>query len=453
MHPLAYVTGLRGFCSVMIMIGHTINWRWKWIPDAVLAIPWLKFPLRGGHTGVTIFFWISGYTTTIKLCTLMQTRKTQSFHDNLASGIFRRYFRLFLPILPITLLSGILAQTSVAIIPHGRADVMKVNIFWWWIKDAGHILNPYLHVRGQPGAGTGSKLLFQTWSLVTEFRSSMILYVFCAGTSKLSTRHRKVLIWMAILGAMAWDSYWSSMAFLGMWFAECRVERGIIRASKHMMLPLKEGEKAVLSTPHDQRLGQPSLPAISPHALIAPGPQKARNSGFNLSRPVTFGVIKKGALILMFLYSFVVLKNPLDTENLTLFPHNYLNMLVPDYWSKDSRMYMHLSIGAFMMLLPLDLLPELQQPLLTPFAQYLGELSFGMYVVHLTVKWCFWDDRYLKWLKSVFPNKDPTEDFWMIVLGWLVMLAIDLWASELFRHIDMLVLKFCKWLERKLFVE
>ena len=115
MHPMAYVDGLRGICAIIIMTAHTMDRGWKWIPDRVLAVPWLQFPFRGGYAGLAIFFWISGYTTTYKLCELMQKKRVLQFHDVLASTIFRRYFRLFLPVLPFTLISGILVKSGIAI--------------------------------------------------------------------------------------------------------------------------------------------------------------------------------------------------------------------------------------------------------------------------------------------------------------------------------------------------
>ena len=443
MHPMAYLDGLRGCCSIIIMTAHTMDRGWKWIPDSVLAVPWLQFPFRGGYASLSIFFWISGYTTTYKLCGLMQMRSNDQFHDSLASGIFRRYFRLFLPILPITLLSAILVKTGIANAPKERAERLAGNLLWWWIKDSAHVFNPYIEALGHYNSGTGSKLLEHTWSLGTEFRSSMIMYVFCAGTCKLSTKNRKILIWLAIPAIIAWQQHWSAMAFLGMWFSECRQERRLASDSKEgrSSLPIKAAEQSYQPNEpvklHDEKSGKlrSSIRKLNPFDAQADAEKYQR--------------LKTIGLVVLFLYSFIVMKDPYDTDKMTLFPHNYLNMMVPDWWHGQSRMHMHLAIGTFMMLLPLDLLPALQRPLLTPFVQYVGELSFGYYVVHITVKWVVLDGRYLKYVEDHYPH--AKDRFLVMFPGWLMMVIVNLWAAELFRKIDMQSLSFCKWLEESTF--
>lgn len=447
MHPMAYVDGVRGVCSVLIVTGHCMDRFWGWIPPYILDVPGLQFLFRGGYASLNIFFWISGYTITYKLSGLMQRKRTAQFFDTLTSAIFRRYTRLFLPALPVTLLSGVAVRAGLAIAPGERVDRMKGNLLWWWIKDSSHLINPYTEALGHWNGGSGSELLEHTWSLVTEFRSSMIIFAFCAGTFKISTRNRKRLIWVIIVAAYMWQMQWSAQAFLGMWFSECRQERQL-QNEKH-----GGTERLPLTTKREH------LPNGSAHLVHRePGKSKGLLDQFRELRPFRTATdaekyqrLKQVALLALFCHSFIVLKDPYDTDKKTIFPHNYLNMLVPDWWDGQSAMHMHLGIGIFFRMLPLDLMPALQRPLLTPFVQYLGELSFGIYVVHMTVKWIVWDDRYIKWLRELIPERTPTDYFSLMFPGWLMMLAIDLWAADLFRRVDMQVVKFGKWLEDRMF--
>lgn len=448
MHPMAYLDGIRGCCSVMIMTTHCMDRFWGWIPRYIVAIPWLQVFLQGGFVSVSVFFWISGYTLTYKLCGLMQRKRTAQFNDALTSGIFRRYFRLFLPVLPFTLISAIAVKTGLAIAPEVRMERLRGhNVFWWWIMDSAHLLNPYIEALGYWNAGTGSMLLEHTWSLGTEFRSSMILFVFCAGTCKLSTKSRKRVIWLVIPAAILWQMHWSAMAFLGMWFAECRQERQLQKeqpnGNSNPSGVVKE--KRLVNGSADPEKCEPVKSKGYLESVYDLNPFSAATDAEAYHR------LKKTALVALFLYSFIILKDPYDTDQKTLFPHNYINKWAPDWWHDQSAMHIHLAIGTFLLMWPLDLVPALQRPLLTPFAQYLGELSFGMYITHMTIRWIVFDDRYVQWLRDRDPSRDPTDYFSLMFPGWLGMLVLDLWAAECFRHVDMQVVKFGKWLEDRLF--
>ena len=80
----------------------------------------------------------------------------------------------------------------------------------------------------------------------------------------------------------------------------------------------------------------------------------------------------------------------------------------------------------------------------------MGELSFGIYAVHITVRWTVWESRYEPWAKARFGD-DAMNHFWIAFLGWFGMAVIVLWAAELFRRLDMQVIRFCKYLETAIF--
>lgn len=388
---------------MIIFTGHTMPRHWQWVPASVLKIPWLQFPFRGGWAALDIFFWISGYTVTYKLVGLMQARKSDKLLDALSSSIFRRYFRLFLPVLPVTLLTVLTVQIGMAIPPEDRANKIVGNPLLWWIKDSGHQLNPFTPIKGYWDGQTGSELLDPFWSLGAEFRSSMMMFTFCAGSCKLSTRTRKALLLLSVPAFIAWQAQWAAMAFLGMWFAEGRQE---------------------------QKALQPQKPVLQEEKILP------NSSGVKQERPLQrIQPLRRWALLALFLYSFVVLKDPYDTAKMTLFPHNYLNMMVPDYWHPQMRMHMHLLIGSMMMLYPLDQLAFLQRPLLTTFSQFLGELSFGIYAVHFSVRWIVWEPRYVKWAVTNYGDK-AFDDFWIAFAGWTGMAIVVIWAAEMFRRLD-----------------
>ncbi|EME46028.1 hypothetical protein DOTSEDRAFT_70128, partial [Dothistroma septosporum NZE10] len=417
LHPLAYLDALRGYLAMIIFTGHTMSPLWKWIPESVLVIPWLQFPFRGGWASLEIFFWISGYAITYKLVGLMHARKADKLLDALASSIFRRYFRLFLPVLPLLLVTVLAVRVGIAIAPEDRAKNIVGNPFVWTVKDTGHLMNPFTPVNGWFDYQTGSHLIDTFWSLGTELRSSMMMFTFCAGTCKMSSKDRQILILVIVPACIAWQAQWAAMAFLGMWFAERR--------------------QATIS----QRVATASAEKSLADSITSPE-QKQHTLGQRM---------RTWALLVLFLYSFAVMKDPYDTVNKRLFPHNYLNMLVPDHWYQAMRMHMHLCIGAAMMLYPLDQLAFLQRPLLTPFSRFLGELSFGIYAVHFPIRWVVWEPRYVKWATERWGEK-AFDSFWIAFPGWLGMALVVIWAAEMFRRVDWQVIVLLKKLEDRFFV-
>lgn len=452
LHPMAYLDALRGYFAMIIFTAHTMSRFWKWIPARILAIPWFQFPFRGGFASLDLFFFISGYAVTYKAVGLMQTKKKDQLLNTLASSIFRRYLRLFLPILPVMLVTAVCVKWGIAIPPDGKMKVKNEmgNPFWFWIKDSGHMLNPFTPILGYWNGQTGSELLDHTWSLGAEFRSSMMMFLFCTGTCKMTTRARKILLWLALPPFIAWQANWAAMAFVGMWFSECRQQRQRRQKQENSKLPTKT-EHATPNLIDSDDVGKKS-DIVQPRGILANFSKSVRSTDYRSGGAWTAERLRTIALVALFLYSFFVLKDPYDTDKMKLFPHNYLNLLVPKHWHAQMRMHMHLGIGGIMMLYPLDRLPMLQRPLLTPFSQFLGELSFGIYAVHLTVSWIVWKPRYVDWAMARY-GKNAFDKFWVAFPGYFCMAILVLWAAELFRRIDMQVVRLCKALETRFFEE
>ena len=72
------------------------------------------------------------------------------------------------------------------------------------------------------------------------------------------------------------------------------------------------------------------------------------------------------------------------------FPCNYLSLLVPTWYpSTEARECFLLGIGATLLILGIDNCRMLQIPFEWSFSQYLGDVSFGIYALHVTIKFCF----------------------------------------------------------------
>lgn len=68
------------------------------------AFPFIRNFFNGGHYAVAKFFVISGYVLSSKPLRLVQEGELVKLGDNIASALFRRWFRLWIPLMIVTFL-------------------------------------------------------------------------------------------------------------------------------------------------------------------------------------------------------------------------------------------------------------------------------------------------------------------------------------------------------------
>ncbi|KAH6993739.1 acyltransferase 3 [Fusarium venenatum] len=118
--------GLRGIACLLVFNYHFF---WPWTPVIMLgygAFPprapepywgWQSLPiiclLHRGRAMVAIFFAISGYVICRHILRLIHERKIDSAYQKLASSVFRRIFRLYIPPTISMFLVAVLAQIGV----------------------------------------------------------------------------------------------------------------------------------------------------------------------------------------------------------------------------------------------------------------------------------------------------------------------------------------------------
>lgn len=112
----AYLDGIRGFAALLVYFLHHQLWAhaiqggsiklentFGWDGEYYLgAFPFIRTFFTGGHYAVATFFVLSGYVLSCKPLMLIQAGDYDSLGSNLASGLFRRWLRLYMPILAVT---------------------------------------------------------------------------------------------------------------------------------------------------------------------------------------------------------------------------------------------------------------------------------------------------------------------------------------------------------------
>jgi peptidoglycan/LPS O-acetylase OafA/YrhL len=112
----AYLDGLRGFAAFVVYWHHHQLWP-REFGDLILenafgyekryflaCLPGVRTFFSGGHFAVAVFFIISGYVLSSKPLKLIYAEEYTKFGDNVASALFRRWLRLYIPLIVTTFL-------------------------------------------------------------------------------------------------------------------------------------------------------------------------------------------------------------------------------------------------------------------------------------------------------------------------------------------------------------
>jgi peptidoglycan/LPS O-acetylase OafA/YrhL len=179
-------------------MGFGFEGRYSWV-----AFPGIRIFFTGGHFAVSVFYAISGYVLSAKAMSLLQSGELVRMGDALASALFRRWLRLWIPLAVTTfgyMLMWWLLPVLAGLIGLGGAVEGKPNVLWvigaepqgsfrdelWhWYAEFKNFSFIFNH-GGLPWLSYN----FHTWSIPVEMRGSIIIYTALLAFSRLTTRAR-----------------------------------------------------------------------------------------------------------------------------------------------------------------------------------------------------------------------------------------------------------------------
>ncbi|KAJ4397383.1 hypothetical protein N0V93_001609 [Gnomoniopsis smithogilvyi] len=214
LHPTAWLDGLRGIASLLVVIHHAslLGFSWEihdgWAPDRHQTAWFIRLPiirlLISGPPQVAIFFVVSGYAISHKALKLSHQGRFAEAGSSLFSSVFRRHPRLFLPagiVVLCTALMTLLDPTwfgtngfpNVAVptrtVPQAKNLIGQLrNWYDAEIQSTRPISNGFYeqadpHVKQNPFDPN-------LWTLPMEFSSSMVVFLFLVACIKLHNRVR-----------------------------------------------------------------------------------------------------------------------------------------------------------------------------------------------------------------------------------------------------------------------
>ncbi|KAH8891161.1 hypothetical protein GQ53DRAFT_823796 [Thozetella sp. PMI_491] len=443
----AYLDGLRGVAAFIVFICHSSN---IWFPEiifgcgvpghnsSVFQLPFIRL-LYAGTGSVCIFFVISGYVLSIKTLSHLYKGHREEIHKTLAASLFRRPFRLFLPLVVSTGFTALINQCFPAIFIEDRGP---------WPQTLGHVASSFYSQLGNwataclaminPFQNISGRIVFQNWynpqlwTIPIELKGSLAVF-----TLLLVLTHTKR--WIRVM-TVAGAAYWQAMLPSG----DCLQALfciGLLFAELSLILQTKELQKA--------------LPPTYRHCLAV-------------------------ALVLggLFLLSYP------DVDGWKAHGFRTISTVTPEvYWTAPGGPQLYwLALGATIFMLGLVVSPAsggdedeippspLRRIFHTNAAQYLGEISYSLYAWHNILihsvlvrfanpaqeAWQAAESQAAKLVSSGDIHAAETlrlqakmSYFGCFIWGWIITAILALWVADFTnRVVDMNCVRFARKLTK-----
>lgn len=424
----AWLDGLRGFAALMVYIHH----HELWVHDQsglyqnkqfengfgyeghyrFVAFPFVRNFFTGGHFAVTTFYVISGYVLSLKALGLIRLGDTQALGDHLASALFRRWLRLYLPII---IFMTIFVSTW--------------HIFPFWtprIEQEGswraELWSLYCELKNfsfiyKEGTVPWIRQHFHLWSIPVEFRGSIVIYTTLLAISR-TPFHTQLWTQVGLIFYFLYitDGWYCAMFVAGMLI--CQLD-----------LAAQKGE----------------LPRF-------------------LARLEPYRSFIYYHLLALSLYLGGV---PSATQSIEALSEmrgwHYLSWLKPQ--AVFDYKWFYLFWAATTLVASVPRISWLKSFFETRGCQYLGRVSYALYMVHGPVLWTIGDRLYVLvgwymdehtehvpgWINKVpIPRSGPMGLELSFLLPQLILLPLTFFMAEIVtRSIDTPSVRFASWLYKK----
>ena len=387
----SYLNGLRGIASLVVALQHNTNEYfpanhrgWGDLPEdySWIQLPFLRLILSGSFM-VAIFFVISGFALTYSPLEKMHANNHGAALESLPSSVFRRPVRLFIPILPVLLISGLMIQMRV-FYALGSEDMLPAQSdilaeIWLTMQQFIRMLS----------TNVGTPTMPQGWTIATEYQGSILMFLCCLAFGRVVPWIRMALV-TGIFGFHMYIGSWELALFMvGMLLADVRH----FRAQMPEMLKSTRRRVAMISW-------------------------------------IVFGLS-------LFLGGWPIYGDGDKTLGFSYFAW------IPTGNVPQQRFW-H-SASAIMLVSSLENLPMLQKWLNAKPILYLGEISYGLYLVHWMIGMNVLTKGTIIKLRS-----QGTRPILAWAAGIIISLPLCIWAADLhWRLVDRKSVRLARWLSDK----
>ncbi|KAJ9608515.1 hypothetical protein H2200_007503 [Cladophialophora chaetospira] len=458
----SYLNGLRGITSIKVFTFHYVfaytdicfqPWGTNDRHHYILELPIIRY-FYAGFTA-HLFFGIAGYLTSFRLFQLLdqndQTSQSKVL-KTVSGALFRRALRLYLPVLIVTLMFA--HYIHFGFYETNRHFIMDRGLFpgeWnepkpdafpsyyvqlrYWMREMWDLTNIF-----DPGAVYPYHDQ-HLWSILAELKGSLCTYMVLMGTAQCQKYFRLAALLLMTYVFFLWN-HWEVWVYI----------LGAVVAQVDLLLTERAMEKKLTLNP-DRQL--PPSPPHSPKPDHKPPPPKWTEylqtppEGWFHVFMRTFG----------FLVAFYFLSYPIDGWRDYAPGYMTLNKLIPAWMDRKDKFYPNIGTGLLILLLARSnpTTSKWRRILNSDVAQYMGKISFALYLVHGPILHImgYMIPHRIWW--SFGTQRGDTSDFtWAltIFIGWAISLTLSLWAADVWtREVESRCVKLVKKLEDVCFVK
>ncbi|PNP46428.1 hypothetical protein THARTR1_10750 [Trichoderma harzianum] len=418
MSRAVWLDGLRGIAAAIVATDHYFmgavlhaGFRSFWADPPEENRKLMQLPpfrlIFAAHAMVPLFFVISGYAISINLIRLRTANNSEGFLRRLSSAATRRGLRIYLPVFCITVISQILFFFNLFSWVPGD-DIVWGRKPWtapWFHATfvVRYMLDNINIIAIQYNGGLNGQL----WTMALEFRGSCVVYL---ALLSLAFWHPKPRLWLLVASMAYWFyfGYWDVVGFLaGYWLAELQVL----------------SELQTVSTEAEY------LSWLKPYI-----PVQARSVNLNTIQTWTMFVVGIWFLCL--------------SDDGALPPgYQFLQIAESSRWDGNwgtiDKTWK--TVGSVLVVAAISATELLQRPLNSKLVQYLGKISFSLYIVHQSIYHLFSDPvRNMLWFiatggseSEVGASDNKFAGAFCWIGGYIILSTINLYAANLYtRFVD-----------------
>jgi len=417
----AYLDGLRGFAAFLVYLQHHELWAHDPVSgDRIFenafghdgryhlaCLPGIRMFFSGGHFAVAVFFVISGYVLAARPLGLIHAGEHLKLGDALASALFRRWLRLYIPVVCTTFLY-MTSWHALGLWTDTEHEASYGAELWKWycgMKNFSFVF--------QTGGEPWFSYNVHVWSIPVEFRGSIVVYTALLAFSRGT---RKARLWCEV-GLIFYFMYIVDGSHFAMFVA------GMLLCDLDLLARSND------------------LPRF-------------------FSRLESFKELIFYKLFILSMYLGGVPSNSSDFQVLkSSSGWYYLSFLTPQ--AVFDYKWFYLFWAATFLVASTPHIPWLKSFFETRINQYLGRISFAFYLVHGPILFTLGDRLYVAagWVRAshrtglpgwinIFPmsKAGPLGLELSFLVPHLILLPVTLWLAEILtKLLDKPTVKFTQW--------
>lgn len=436
---LSYINGVRGCAAVIVVIFHTslaysstiVFWGYGLESKNynLLQLPIIRI-IYSGHAMVSIFFVVGGYVNALKPISLLHDQDFETLGRNLSSSLLRRIVRLCLPVIistlaiVFTLRLGLWEPSrrnlTVIRFPDGFPPLQDsfIGELRHWFSEMERLFNLFAR-------SYFTEYDVHTWTIPAELRASMALTLVLLMLSRCTVRARLVFMFL-LAGYTLTCGMWEIVLYI---MGACLAELDAVRASR----PVSDKGNSSMTLP--THLGTSTSDVPLP-------PRRPSHDEAPAANSITW---RRIGLAVVFFASLFLMSAPSD--RLAATPgYGFICTLVPASLSSIPFRFVN-GTGAILFIYALSNSKTLQRPFNSAIAQYLGSISFSLYIVHGPVMHII-SYVLVPALWRINGTDTAFKYNFCVFFGNAVTYMIMIWVAQLFStYVDKNCVKFSRWVE------